>query len=85
MARGKPADVVPILTGMKEEFADAQIVYAQGCGFEEMDEASVKAALEAAENADVICTASANAVISFGEIYTYKLPALKRNWFARLN
>lgn len=54
VARGKPAEVVPILTGMKEEFADAQVVYAQGCGFEEMDEASVKAALEAAENADVV-------------------------------
>ena len=54
VARGKPADVVPILTGMKEEFADAQIVYAQGCGFGEMDEASVKAALEAAGSADVV-------------------------------
>lgn len=54
VARGKPADVVPILTGMKEEFVDAQIVYAPGCGFEEMDEASVKAALEAAGSADVV-------------------------------
>ena len=54
VARGKPADVVPILTGMKEEFADAQVVYAQGCGFEEMDEASVKAALDAAGSADVV-------------------------------
>lgn len=54
VARGKSADVVPILTGMKEEFVDAQVVYAQGCGFEEMDEASVKAALDAAGSADVV-------------------------------
>lgn len=54
VARGKPADVVPILTGMKEEVVDAQIVYAQGCGFGEMDETSVKAALEAAGSADVV-------------------------------
>ena len=54
VARGKPADVVPILTGMKKEFTDSQIVYAPGCGFEVMDEASVKAALDAAESADVV-------------------------------
>ena len=54
VARGKPADVVSILTGMKEEFADAQVVYTQGCGFGEMDEASVKAALDAAGSADVV-------------------------------
>ena len=54
VARGKPADVVSILTGMKEEFADAQVVYTQGCGFGEMDEASVKEALDAAGSADVV-------------------------------
>lgn len=51
--RGKPSEVVSIMTGIKAEFG-CDVVYAKGCDFEGDDESGFAEAVSAASSSDVV-------------------------------